>query len=176
MNDVEPSNFIQCGIHTSKADIWVHISPFELRLYWYFCDSAKQYITRHCPPTKMARSKDGSITGYGYLIDAFSEFIKNLEFPEAYLSDLDWSALTDNQAGRECERIAARCIENGIFVLPLICEKSSLHDDLKLGIDLRTRTANLQVKCDKPTLRTHNLFVQKSEFHHSTNAIPGVAA
>ena len=90
---------IQRGIHTTTADIWMHLFPFEKALYWYLVRHMREHIADKKIISRLGRSKDGTPTGDGYLVRKDAPFIARVNVPDAMIDAFLWREGTDRQVG-----------------------------------------------------------------------------
>jgi len=164
---------IEHGIFTSKADYWVHLFPLKGRVFWYRVEHCQYYIRTHKIEPINGASKDGEITGRGFLIPQRVSFVAHASVPNDLLHEINWRGLTDRQCGYHAELIVSIMVERGYIKFPILrCfyqpDRQSQFD----GIDFIGRyyaEFALDVKCERKT--TDNIFVQSQEEGHRVHLV-----
>lgn len=167
---------IEHGIHTSTADYWVHFFPLEKAVHWYRVEHMLDYIRLNKPKPMQGKSKDGTVTGEGYLIPRTVYFVRYDSVPDDIIDAYDWTRMTDRECGFFGEHVVSVLAELSIVKVPIF----------RL-VSLRSRTDQLQSKdfkgqffgdltfeskTERPRVETidnkrlRNLFVQTKEGGH----------
>ena len=115
------------------------------------------------------RSKDGSVTAYGYLIPRDLSFIAEVPVPSEVLAGYDWDHATDRQSGLVYgEPVFERLVAMGAVEFPMAKirrldkkqEQNAVGDFiLESAIELKTEMLH----------KTRNLFVQTAEGGHQVH-------
>lgn len=167
-------NMIERGIHTTKATIWCHLFPHEYKMFWYWVRHMKEYIKKRNPPVMPGRSKDGTVTGSGYLIPKSLAFIREVAVPAKIIDSYNWAKGTDRQIGLKWgEEVFDLLVSLGYFSPPHWMpgkfrgkERQISAGDFQLStfipcIELKTETV----------INTPNLFVQIGERDHNVHLV-----
>lgn len=161
------------GIKNTKADIWAHLFPQEAQLYWYYVRHMRDHIADAKPPLTPGKSKDGSVTGWGYLIKISQPFITACPIPKEMVDAFDWENGTDRQVGLIWgERILDWCVTLGKFrlscwnVKALRC-RSEQNDIGDFAAEFVARPL-IELKTELKA-GTGNLYVQTAEKNHQVN-------
>lgn len=170
------------GIDTSKADFWVHfhplhvtgfgnnIAPLEGAAFWYDAELCRRYIQRMNPQVIGGHSKNGSITGAGYLIPKTVYFVHKVIVPQPYIAGIDWAGMTDRECGKLGEDCIKDMIANSVIPIPQRCvERVPISQELE-GCDFKLygkAYRYVEVKTERDI--SGNLFVQCGERNHNPN-------
>jgi hypothetical protein len=165
------TEMIEHGIFTTKADFWIHFFPLEPAVYYYKVSDCLEYIrTRNLAPID-ARSKNGQVTGRGYLVPKSAPFLKHRRLDPGRVAHINWNTLTDREFGFYIgPALVIEWLRNGIFheftgEIKVLESK----DDQFSGRDISfgNGKGSADIKCERPV--TINLFVQDQELNHDPN-------
>jgi hypothetical protein len=170
MNDISVA-MVEHGIRTSVATYWVHFFPLKQRVFWYRVDHCRDYIDSYKPEHKPGKSKDGTVTGAGYVIRQDAFFISSADVPKKYLVGKNWIDMTDRQAGFDGEYIVRVMHEHRVFVFP-IHRASALRDQASQfkSVDVETGyfgRPTFEIKTER--FDSANIFVQTGERGHKVH-------
>lgn len=185
MNDVA-ARMTERGIFTSLALVWIHLHPLDqkgrhgpiARVYWYFVAAMQRWIRLTNPPVATGHSKDPdrTPTGAGHKIPKALFFIKGATVDPGYCLGLDWSAMTDREAGIAYgEMVITALLEDGVIPLHRIVTLARSQREQYAGID-GTISWKHDVSFEAKTEvypYSNNLFVQTHERGHLPNYGPG---
>jgi hypothetical protein len=163
------------GITTTKAAYWAHLFPNLEMVFWYRVDHCREYVRLNKIPVTLARSKDGTPTGAGYLIRQDTYFISSAKVPSRYIDHVnDWSKLTDRELGLRGEAVLGALIEHRIIFFPLVRADSARDEASQYNsVDLMARympsLPDFKIELKTECLESGNLFVQIKERGHRTN-------
>lgn len=163
---------IEHGIWNTTADYWTHFLPPDLALYYYLVRHCRDYIKeRDLRPTD-GHSKNGAITGRGYLIPKTADFVMKCGIRKSYVADVDYLRMTDREFGMWGQRIAELMILRGEVNFPQFkLTKLTSRADQFAGTDLELNREPPRFRIEVKTERkqTPNLFVQSAERDHSVH-------
>lgn len=167
-----PNQMIKRGILNSKSEYWVHFHPKEYSIYYYYKNDLLEWIEEAKPKTVTGKSKDGSITGKGYLVPKSLPFISHIKVPRDIVDYFDWANGTDREKGLKWGEKAIRwCLSRKILTLP-IWSASPIRDKdeqyASVDYQLRLRPSPMfEVKTE--TVESSNLYVQTHELNHKVH-------
>ena len=150
---------IEHGIHTTHARYWVHlVVPMRL-LCRYVVDDMRRHIMRAEPPLKDGHSKDGSITGKGYVVEIGQPFIRTTPVAENYFAGFDYTQ--DRELGLRGAELIARILRaDGRTVRMIETREAQLQECYDALVD------GHRVEFKTEAKDTGNLFVQIQEGGH----------
>lgn len=163
---------VKHGILNSKAEYWVHLHPKEYSIYWYARTHLLEWIKEKRPKVVDGKSRDGSITGKGYLIPKSLPFISHIPVPREIIDYFDWDSGTDREKGLKWgERAIEWCITRKVLTFPIwsasrIREKSTQYASVDFQLPLRPNPT-FEVKTE--TVESANLYVQTHELDHKVH-------
>lgn len=159
------SELFEYGITTSNADVWIHVCPNDLALYWY----RRLIMVREAAGGRYQERE--IVSARGYLVPVGEWFIQRIEVPQAMMLRYGWQeAPSDAKIGRYAEHLVRDCFSVGI--MPGFHDLHFLSNkrEQQRGVDfeVRPRGYEVEVKADIRGGRagTGNLFVQTHELHH----------
>jgi len=164
------------GIFTTSALCWAHLFPFECKLFYYRVADCVAHINSTNPPLVPGYSRNGIITGQGYLIRKYKKFVRCRRIDPRRLDCYDWNNGTNRQTGKHWgESLVCLWATFGVFgfepkdvVVYGIREQFCAVD---FGMLRNGAWEKWEIKTE--TIRdTPNLFVQESERNHDPNLLP----
>jgi hypothetical protein len=170
----------QHGIHTTKAEYWIHLHPLDPpsgAVYWYRVTAMRWFIELTKPAVTIGFSKDpaNTPTGAGLLVNKSEFFINSVALSARYCRGFDWAGATDRQRGLRGEQIAAALIDHGIIQLyRQITTSARTQEEQCDSVDGSVtwlKKTRFEVKTE--TYRSDNLFVQTHEGFHKPNFTVG---
>lgn len=161
------------GIMTTCADYWVHLIPVDRKVYWYRVDLCREFIERTNPPSTIGRSKDGTPTGFGFLIRRDSYFVQEADVSPKYLAGIDWNDLTQRQLGLAGEARIWSLIEHRVVRFPIERVVTSREKAEQFaGMDFQVKFFGaFRVEGKTENVRSQNLFVQTRERGHKVHLV-----
>lgn len=156
------------GIHTSKADFWIHVSPCSRELFIY-----ERIVMAEAVSTGAYQQRE-TRTSIGWLVPTDTWFIRRISLRDAPL----WGAFkghmgSDADFGHRCEDLVRTWLNvYGGFPPLLQAELITKKAEQIQGRDLLLRQpldVCIEVKGDEPIADTRNLFVQTHEQGHVVN-------
>jgi hypothetical protein len=153
------------GIHTSLAEWWCHFHPLEPRLYLYQRQDCLAHIENNDLKPHDAKSRDGSVTGRGYLIPKSALFVIRRKLAPWRIEGVDWANASNREAGLLGEDIVLMALREGAFQqIGTIVIKTQAHNAQLNGWDMESANGRIEVKTECVVSR--NLFVQTWESGH----------
>lgn len=166
---------IEHGINTTTADYWVHLFPVELvaTVYWYRVDHMREYLRLKNPPIQAGKSKDGSVTGAGYLVPKDAYFISYAEVPEHFVCGFRWGEMTDREFGFTGEHVVDVLIEKRVVSIPAFRLRNLRRRDDQFDAKDFVGSYFVDASFEAKTERVHsrNLFVQSQEGAHKVHLV-----
>ena len=164
------------GIETSDADYWVHLHVWTHDLFCYQREVMLDFLrlNPHLAIESNGKSKDGTITGKGYLIPKNAFFIERRDCPPQAFPRIDWNMLSDRKLSAWGELIVRSLITKGFLHFPsLLVRAERTRDGQFAGYDA-VCTWHGQFKYEVKTDRTDtpNIFVQTAELNHRPTLAP----
>ncbi|MCO5144581.1 MAG: hypothetical protein M9895_00230 [Aquamicrobium sp.] len=163
-------NLVEHGIHTTKADYWIHLFPLEepCRVYWYRVELMREFLRISKTPVTLGKSKDGTPTGARYLVRR-DEFFVNSEVVPAWVVEGQFrSDMTDRELGFRGELVILSLLERRIVSVPVLFVTGlrSREDqfDSKDFQGTYFRDVSFETKTER--VKSENLFVQSREGGH----------
>src|ERR1700688_3108394 len=166
-NTPNPAGMIEYGIWTSKAIVWAHLHPYDSAAYFYSTVECQTYIEAKNLAPYEAKSKNGTTTGFGYLIGKSSPFIHRVHIP---INASGIATMNDRQVGLRGQKIINEAIVAGKIDLrkfmtsPIVTPLETRGDQSNGRDTLLTYTITVEIKTE--TVCSENLFVQKAEGRH----------
>jgi hypothetical protein len=163
---------IERGIWNTKADFWVHLFPMQRVLYWYSVRHMQEYLKdeKHINFID-GHSKDGAVTGRGFLVRRDAPFIEKVDVPQAMVSAFDWESGNDRQVGLIWgETVLDWMATTNRLRIPFFTASrlSSRKDQFELGdfgVQFHMPTMQVaEVKTER--VKSENLFIQTHEKGH----------
>jgi hypothetical protein len=167
---------IERGIWTTKADIWAHLHPHDAAIYWYAVKHMREHLNINPVVAIPGKSKDGSVTGSGYLVPKDSPFIRHDKIPSNIISAFDWDSGTDRQTGMLWgEKVVDWVITLGIWRPPVWitrrCNKKS--EQFEMG-DLSLEFVHMPfIEVKTELVKSPDLFIQNKELYHNVHLKKG---
>lgn len=158
---------IKFGIFTTESKMWLHFHPFVPALYWYRVADCLEYISSMGLRPIDGRSKDGTVTGSGYLVPKDAPFIKRRLIDQSRIAGIEWNkqSMTDREAGDKGADIVIDLIRAGIISdlgnSVTILQSASAQN---AGKDILINGVAADIKTER--VISANLFVQESEGGH----------
>jgi hypothetical protein len=107
------SEMVRHGIHTSRADIWIHFFPREGKAFWYWRHHMITYLKESKLSGSIAFSKDGTATGNGIPVSKKLGFIQCCQVPAQMVDSFKWEGVTDREAGTQGEHVMDWFLSHG---------------------------------------------------------------
>ena len=160
------------GIFSSKADWWIHVSPFEFCAFAYLRVEMVDRLdgaTAWAFPERVKLREIASAKGYTVRKD--EPFICRHDLPRALFAGFDWQgAGSDALIGDRAEFVIQHWMNNhGRFPPTRLARRALDRSDQFAGIDFFVEPVarhTVEVKCDTLAADTGNLFIQTDERHH----------
>jgi hypothetical protein len=168
---------IKHGIFTTTANFWIHFLPLEPAVYYYKVNDCRKYIQVHDLVFTDARSKNGQVTGRGFLIPKAAPFLKRRLLNQNRVEHVKWGALTDREFGYFVgPPLLVEWLREGIFPefvgeIEVLESRDDQYGGRDIKIVCRGELGEItaEIKCERPT--TSNLFVQDQELDHDPNLL-----
>lgn len=154
------------GIHTSEAEWWCHFHPLECVLYLYRRQECLDHVERNNMKTTVkGKSREGSVTGRGYLIPKSASFLIRRKLASSRVNVVEWAKVSNREAGLRGEEIVFTALKEGAFEqIGTIVVRTQARDAQLNGWDMESANGRIEVKTE--CVYTPNLFVQTWESGH----------
>lgn len=163
-------SMVEHGIHTTKADYWVHLFPLAERVYWYRVDHMREFIRLTKPAVIIGKSKDQNRTptGQGYLISQNEHLVSYAGIPSNYLAPFRWRDMTDRECGFAGEYLVDVLVEHRIVSVPIFRLRSlrSKADQYEAKDFKGEYFGSVFFETKTERVESENLFVQSREGGH----------
>jgi len=168
---------IKRGIWTTKADFWIHLFPLEMVLYWYLV----RHMQAHLEDKKDVglidgHSKDGAVTGRGYLVPRNLPFIEKIDVPASMVAEFDWEGGNDRQVGLLWGETvvdwmaATNKLRIPFFTASRLSTRKEQFELGDFGIQFHMPTIQIaELKTEK--VKSQNLFIQREEGGHRVTLV-----
>jgi hypothetical protein len=162
------------GITTTKADYWVHFFPLALEAYWYRVEHLRTYIGLKQTPITFGHSKDGKVTGAGYLIPKNIYFVCRADVERDAIMGFNWLDMSDRQFGLAGQAIVAVLIDRCAIKFP--ARRATFEASAEAQLSSTDFTlqwlcpSSIEVKCERHS-QSNNLFVQTHEGGHRVHLV-----
>lgn len=147
------------GIHTSRAQYWAHLVVPRRKLCRYPVNQMRLHIERNDLNVIPGHSKDGAVTGWGYLVRQDEPFIKSTPVAEHYFRDFAYEH--DRDLGLRGQALIARILRDQHHIVEMIDTREA---QLLEGYDALVDGRRVEFKTEG--YDSANLFVQKDEHDH----------
>lgn len=155
------------GIHTSEAEWWCHLHPLEPALYLYRRQDCIDYVAFVKLKQRDGRSRNGSVTGRGYVVPKKTSFILRRGLAAWRVEGIDWKNASNREVGFfRGQEIVLKAMREGVFfseVGTIVVMAGSYEAEMG-GWDLESARGRIEVKTE--CIVSSNLFIQTWESGH----------
>lgn len=162
---MKATELVEYGIHDEQSDIRAHVSPLDETIYVFPTINGIQAVEWYSPPLVDAKQPGvNGITARGWLVRPF--WI--IELREIHFQWRWWQHYKDDfstdRKGRYAVACVRACMRAGYFPIWFDAKEDNDRNVQIAGTDLLIFChKRIQVKCDTPSARTGNLFLQQAE-------------